>query len=467
MSGGAPTLRVPTEPRQQAITSQSGELIISWLAPFDTGGTALTGYVVTVDPGGIVRNLGPSILETNVTGLSNGTPYTVTITATNSVGNSPSVTAIASPSGPWILGGTGSLVGAPLGWGGNGGINNSRGAYAATAPPAGVTNGYQIGSTQCGVLPVLQAQGQSYANLTVISGSGPFVDATGQVSGTKTYDPVTGMTSISVTRNNAILEYLDMNGQIFVNARNVIIRYCRIDTRLVTKAGSYSIKTYVQHPGLILSYCEIICGQGVSAAVPPYGEYVARYCDVWNISNDAFKVGDNTLIEFNWVHDMLKAPSAHADAIQWTAGDNISVHHNRLEPYTGTADQEAYQIADPGNGATQVGKMTGNGTWFTFEDNYADGCTYILRAGNGSPDAKGWITEHAYWRRNRIGRKFVFGPLYNATQASADQIVEDTNVWHESGQTYHRQNTTWYYSQVVTEGQSIKTWTPSHNGVVQ
>jgi len=468
MSGGPPDLRAPSSPRDLAVTALSGQFDVAWNPPYDDGGTLLTGYRLTVNPGGIVQNLDPDITSTSVFGLSNGTPYTVDLVAINSVGESAALETIDSPTGPWVLGGTGSLVGAPTDWGGNGGTNNLRGAYAATAPPAGVSNGYQIGASQCGVLPVLQSRGQGYNDLTPVNAAGTFIDATGQPSGTISYNPDTGLVGVTVTRNGAVLEYLDIKGQVFVNANNVTIRYCRIDARDVTVAGSYVVKTYTQYTGLILMYCELICGFRISAAVPPYGEYIARYCDVWNVSNDAFKVGSNTLVEFNWVHGLNKAPGAHSDAVQCTAGDNISVRFNRFEPYTGTPEMEAYQVPDLGNGATITGKMTGNSSWYTFEDNYADGCSIPIRAGTPSPDSKGWVTENCFWRRNRVGRKFKFGPLDDNAPVSANQIVDDTNVWHESGQTYHyvTSTDTWYYAQIVTEGENIKTWDGSHRGQV-
>lgn len=467
MAGGVPDLRVPTKPLDLAVTSTSGQLELAWKAPYDSGGTVLSGYRLTINPGNLIQNLGAGATSTIVSGLSNGTPYTVDLVARNSVGDSEPAETIASPTGPWVLGGTGSLMGAPVGWGGNGGVNNLRGAYAATEPPAGVTNGHQMSAAYCGVLPVLQAQNKTYADLTPINTNGTFFDANGVASGVTGYDPGTGRAFIEVTRDGAVLEYLDINGQIFVEANNVIIRYCRINAEVVDTAGSYIIKTYTQYSGLIVQYCEIICGQGISSAIPPYGEYIARYCDVWNVSNDAFKVGSNTLVEYNWVHALKKAPGAHADAIQWTAGDNIYVHHNRLELYEGPA-VESYQIPDLGNGATQVGKMAGNGTWFAFEDNFAEGYSYTLRAGNVSPDAKGWITEHCFWRRNRIGRRFSFGPLYTDIQAGADQIVDSTNVWHESGMTYTYQTSTglWFYAEPVVAGQPCNTWSSTRNGQV-
>ena len=53
------------------------------------GGSSITGYTVTSSPaGGTDRNAGTTDLSHVVTGLSNGTAYTFTVTATNSAGTS-------------------------------------------------------------------------------------------------------------------------------------------------------------------------------------------------------------------------------------------------------------------------------------------------------------------------------------------------------------------------------------------
>ena len=54
---------------------------------------AITGYTVTSSPGGFTATGATSPLT--VTGLTDGTPYTFTVTATNSVGTGPASLAVA------------------------------------------------------------------------------------------------------------------------------------------------------------------------------------------------------------------------------------------------------------------------------------------------------------------------------------------------------------------------------------
>ncbi|HDS1580679.1 TPA: autotransporter domain-containing protein [Stenotrophomonas maltophilia] len=88
-SGSTHTVAIPTAPAAPTLASASAsdsQAVVSFTAPSD-GGSAITGYVVTSSPGNIVAS-GPASPIT-VTGLSNGTAYTFTVTATNAIGNSP------------------------------------------------------------------------------------------------------------------------------------------------------------------------------------------------------------------------------------------------------------------------------------------------------------------------------------------------------------------------------------------
>lgn len=63
----------------------NAQATVSFVAPFN-GGSSITGYTVTSSPGGLQQTGAGSPLI--VTGLSNGTPYTFTATATNAIGTS-------------------------------------------------------------------------------------------------------------------------------------------------------------------------------------------------------------------------------------------------------------------------------------------------------------------------------------------------------------------------------------------
>jgi hypothetical protein len=80
----APT--VPDPPTGVQATAGDTTASVSWTAPGD-GGSPITGYTVTPDPAdGTVTMTGPT--SATVTGLTDGTAYTFTVTAMNLIGSS-------------------------------------------------------------------------------------------------------------------------------------------------------------------------------------------------------------------------------------------------------------------------------------------------------------------------------------------------------------------------------------------
>ena len=76
----------------------NGEATVSWSAPGD-GGSSITSYTVTPRIGGVAQSpqtFASSATSQTVTGLTNGTAYTFTVSATNKAGTSPA----SAPSAP-------------------------------------------------------------------------------------------------------------------------------------------------------------------------------------------------------------------------------------------------------------------------------------------------------------------------------------------------------------------------------
>ncbi len=74
--------------RLRSISNGSGQANVSFTAPSSDGGTAITLYTVTAAPGGATCTAPPSSMICIVSGLTNGTAYTFTVTAANASGSS-------------------------------------------------------------------------------------------------------------------------------------------------------------------------------------------------------------------------------------------------------------------------------------------------------------------------------------------------------------------------------------------
>jgi hypothetical protein len=77
----------PAAPTDAAATAGDGEATVSFIAPAATGGAPVLSYTITGSPGG--QTAGGAASPIVVMGLTNGTTYTFTVTATNVAGTGP------------------------------------------------------------------------------------------------------------------------------------------------------------------------------------------------------------------------------------------------------------------------------------------------------------------------------------------------------------------------------------------
>jgi hypothetical protein len=98
----------PAAPVVSGWTVGNGEITIDWSAPDNDGGEPLTGYTITMQPGGATYQAAATATSDTITGLTDGTSYTFSMTAANSLGTGPASAAV----GPVI---PLALPGAPTG----------------------------------------------------------------------------------------------------------------------------------------------------------------------------------------------------------------------------------------------------------------------------------------------------------------------------------------------------------------
>jgi uncharacterized protein with beta-barrel porin domain len=80
---------VPDAPAITAVTAGDGQAQVTFTAPASNGGAGIIDYTATASPGGAVA-VSTSAGSITVTHLTNGTPYTFTVTARNTAGNTTS-----------------------------------------------------------------------------------------------------------------------------------------------------------------------------------------------------------------------------------------------------------------------------------------------------------------------------------------------------------------------------------------
>jgi outer membrane protein OmpA-like peptidoglycan-associated protein len=86
----------PTAPRNVLASAGNGQATVKWTAPVYTGNTnpsVTVSYAVTASPGG--KTCSTAALSCTVTGLTNGTSYTFTVTPRNALGSGPGATSPA------------------------------------------------------------------------------------------------------------------------------------------------------------------------------------------------------------------------------------------------------------------------------------------------------------------------------------------------------------------------------------
>jgi titin len=103
----ATTATTPGTPTLNSATPGDGQVVVAFSAPASDGGSAITGY--TISNG--VTTISATTSPVTFTGLTNGTQYTFSVTATNAVGTSgPSNTINATPVNPVTVPGTPSIT---------------------------------------------------------------------------------------------------------------------------------------------------------------------------------------------------------------------------------------------------------------------------------------------------------------------------------------------------------------------
>jgi hypothetical protein len=204
-SNSVTPLNVPDPPTNVSATAGNTQATVQW-TPGNAGGSAITGFTVTSDPGSVTANVGAGATQATVTGLLNGTAYTFKVIATNSAGPSvpsgPSspVTPDVLPLAPVSVSATPGNMQATVSWSappGNGGTPVV--SYTVSSTPGGFTATTANGTTTTATVTGL-TNAVSYTftvRATNGAGSGPASVASNPVTPATPPGPPSGVSAIA------------------------------------------------------------------------------------------------------------------------------------------------------------------------------------------------------------------------------------------------------------------------------
>lgn len=139
----APASSAPDAPVIGAATASASSASVAFTAPTNDGGAPITNYIVTSSPGDFTGQGTSSPIT--VTGLTNGTAYTFTVVAVNSIGTSVasaasnSVTPAAVPSAPTSVVATAGDATASVAFVPGASNGSPITNYTVTSSPGGIT----------------------------------------------------------------------------------------------------------------------------------------------------------------------------------------------------------------------------------------------------------------------------------------------------------------------------------------
>lgn len=202
-AAGVAHAAVPNAPTGATATAGDTQATVHWHQPSAPGGT-ITGYTVTAAPGGATCAWSSGPLICTVTGLTNGTHYSFTVTATNGSGTGPAsaasntVTPAAPPGAPTHVVATAGDAQATVTWtapASNGGATIT--SYTVTASGSGgQTCSWSSGALSCIVTGLVNGTSYTFTvTATNDAATGAASTASAAVTPTGAPAPPTGISA--------------------------------------------------------------------------------------------------------------------------------------------------------------------------------------------------------------------------------------------------------------------------------
>lgn len=332
---------VPATPAAPSAIAGDSSLTVSWTAPAN-GGSAITGY--DVQPfvgatGGAVSSFG-NVTRVVLTGLTNGTAYTVKVRAKNAVGNSAysAASTVVTPAAPGA--GDGSI-----------------------------THGFQVNTSNVGIGAYIDsALGRTVTNADLV------------VHTTEVYLG-------DVTTAGSTLKRHWFKGGLIIDIDNVTFVACRFDHGV---SGYWS---GIHHP-FTVNYCTV---EGTPNPIGYgslyYQDYTAYRCYI-ACEMDGLKANGGVTATECYIRCLTASADDHNDGVQSTgsyAGNLIQRCNIDARPLNGSGGgaggpNAALFTADHSNGLHR---------WY---DNYLAGGGYVIRCyEDATYDVQGnWVLDQSW-----------------------------------------------------------------------
>lgn len=141
---------------------------------------------------------------------------------------------------------------------------------------------------------------------------------------------------ITVTQNGAVLDGLDVTGCITVKANDVTIRRSRVTGSCFHVIDNWGFRLLVEDVE--------VNGLNLADDCISYNNYTARRVNLHGCADGA-KFGDNTVMEYSYIHDMSErcpagvtgydpAVCTHNDGMQSMGGSNVVIRYNNIDNQT-------------------------------------------------------------------------------------------------------------------------------------
>lgn len=189
-----------------------------------------------------------------------------------------------------------------------------------------------------------------------------------------------------------MLDGLDVQGCLTVHVPGVTVR----NSRITCQDATLRAVALTDAPGFVMEDSEIVSDGSAEVAIGWSG-YTLRRVEVRG-TQDGPRLGDDVTITDSYVHDLVRDPAVHTDALQSTSGARILVRHNTLDPRVQGSE-------DFLNSAVQLGTETGAKRLESvrFEQNFFNGGSYSVNVSCAANVQDVVFADNQFGHGNRYG----------------------------------------------------------------